>query len=196
MKNKPLYDIFISGKSIDLIAINENLIINSNYYKWFNDSDTTKYMQQHYYPNTIENQLDFYKRNISKNKTKLQLGILHKETQTFIGVISLSNIDFLNRSAEISGLIGEAKHKNFTNFLDASKLIIIHAFESLNLNRIYGGTITKEVDVMFCKMLGFKKEGISRNAVFKNNIYFDIYKHSILKHEYMDKIKIFKKAVL
>ncbi len=196
MENKILHDIFIYGKLIDLIVIDENLIKNSNYYSWFNNSETTKYMQQHYFPNTIENQLDFYSKNVRNSKNKVQLGILHKKTQSFIGIISLSNIDLLNRSAEISGIIGEARYKNFTNFLEASKLIIIHGFESLNLNRIYGGTIVKEVDLMFCKMLGFKNEGISRNAVFKNNLYCDIYKHAILKDDYTDKISIFKKSVL
>ena len=47
-------DVFIEGKEIDLICLNETLAVNSQWYQWFNDEKVTAFMQKHYYPNTKE----------------------------------------------------------------------------------------------------------------------------------------------
>ena len=47
----------------------------------------------------------FLKKEIENNSAKLQLGIVNKEDQIFIGTISLNNIDQFHRKCEISGFI-------------------------------------------------------------------------------------------
>ena len=184
-----VFDTFIKGENINLICLNEDVINNSNWYNWFNDEVNTDTMQQHYFPNTKEKQLNFYKSQIENNSSKIQLGILHSKDNILIGVISLSNINYLNRSAEFGVLVGEKKYKNFNYFIEAARLIINHGFETLNLNRISSGTIVKEIDTMFCKVLGFTHEGIFKEAVFKNGKYVDVYSHALLKKNYTKKIK-------
>ena len=131
---KHKFDTFILGKEINLVSLSEETVINSNWYNWYNDEETTLNMQQHYFPNTKEMQVEFYKKNIKNNPQKLQLGICHKNDNLLIGVISLSDINYINRTAEFAVIIGEKKYRNFNNFIEASKLIIKHGFESLNLN--------------------------------------------------------------
>lgn len=181
---KHKFDTFIVGKEINLVSLSEETVTNSNWYSWYNDEDATLNMQQHYFPNTKEIQVEYYKKNIMNNPQKLQLGICHKNDNFLIGVISLSDINYINRSAEFAVIIGEKKYRNLSNFIEASRLIIKHGFESLNLNRIYGGSTSKEIDIMFCKLLGFTHEGISRKAVFKDDKYVDIYRHALLKENY------------
>ena len=187
------FDVFIKGVEIDLICLNEDIISESNWYNWFNDSDVTKYMQKHYYPNTKSMQLSFYKNSIENNLNKLQCGIYHKESKILIGVISLNNINFINRNCELSVIIGEKKGQNLNVLVEAHKLLLRHAFETLNLNRVYGGAINKEMNLLFCRALGYSEEGILKNHVFKNGQYYDIYLFGILLERYLElKNKWFK----
>ena len=106
---------------------------------------------------------------------------MKKSNSLFCGVISLSNINHLNRNCEIGLIIGEAEARKLKYFIEAVKLTCKHAFDTLNINRIYSGTISKEIDELFCRVLGFEHEGLLRQAVFKNGAYHDIYQHALLK---------------
>ena len=181
------FDVFLKGKSVDLVSLNEEIVEKTNWYNWFNDEEITMFMQKHYYPNTKSKQLDYYKNEIENSTTKLQLGILHKKDNILIGVISLSDIDFLNRKCEISGLIGEKNYQNMKYIVEACKLIIKHAFDQLNMHKVYGGTIIKELSLMLCRVLGFKEEGLKRSDVYKNGKYNDIYLIGLMKEEYCEK---------
>ena len=181
MKKKKEFDIFIKGENIDLVVLTSEIVEQTNWYNWFNDEENTKHMQQHYFPNSREKQLKYFRDEIEGNNKKIQLGIVKQSNNLFCGVISLSNINYLNRNCEIGLIIGEAEARKLKYFIEAVKLISKHAFDTLNLNRIYSGTISKEIDELFCRVLGFKHEGVLRQAVFKNGAYHDIYQHALLK---------------
>lgn len=189
MDDKKQFDVFINGVLIDLVVLDEDAVVKTNWYNWFNDEETTQYMIKHHYPNTREMQLAYFKSEIENNSNKLQLGILHKKDKVLVGTVSLSNIDFLNRQCEIAGLIGDKKYQNFQSIMEACKLLITHAFMTLNMHRVYGGTIIKEVEQMFCRVLGFTHEGIQRKSVYKNGTYCDAYSFGLLKKEYLKKEK-------
>ena len=53
-------EVFIKGKSIYLKVLTKNDVLESNWYGWFNDEKTSKTLQKHYFPNTLENQLTFF----------------------------------------------------------------------------------------------------------------------------------------
>ena len=181
------FEVFIKGDLVDLVVLSEEIVKKTNWYQWFNDEETTKNMQKHYFPNTMEMQLNFFKEHIQNNKTKLQLGVVEKKTNIFCGVVSLSSIDYLNQSCEFGAIMGEEPSRNIKYFIEAGKLTIKHAFETLNMQRIFSGTIIKEIEDLLCKTLGFKHEGIKRKAVYKNGKFLDVYMHSILKSEYNTK---------
>ena len=175
------FDVFIKGESIDLVLLTNDVVEKTNWYKWFNDEETTKNMQKHYFPNSRELQLTYLKDAIEGNNKKIQLGIVQKSNNLFCGVISLTNIDHFNRCCEISAIIGEDEARKLQYFIEAAKLTCKHAFDTLNINRIYSGTISKEIDEMMCRVLGFEHEGLLRQAVFKNGAYHDVYQHALLK---------------
>ena len=187
MHGNQQFDVFIKGELIDLVVLDEDVVRETNWYNWFNDEGNMTSMQKHYYPNTRATQLEFFKNEIENNSDKLQLGIFHKEDKVLIGTVSLSDINLFNRQGEIAGLIGEKKYQNFRNIVEACKLLVKHAFDTLNMHRVYGGSIIKEVDEMFCRVLGFTHEGIKRECVYKNGKYHDAYCHSILREEYYKK---------
>ena len=179
------FDVFIRGKIIDLVVLNIELIESTNWYKWFNDEETTTYMQKHYFPNTKRLQSEYFINEIKDNNNKLQLGIVSKKDQIMIGIISLNDIDHINRKCETSCVIGEKKYRDMKNYIEAYRLIIKHGFDTLNMNRISGGTIKKELEDILCKFLGFKSEGILRESVYKNGKYYDTHFHSILYKDYL-----------
>ena len=80
-KNRELkFDVFIKGEKVDLIVMTKQIAEKTNWYLWFNDQETTMHIQKHYYPNTIEEQLIFFKNSLA-DKTKIVLGIVQKKRQ-------------------------------------------------------------------------------------------------------------------
>ena len=184
MNIKTPFDIFIKGTNIDLVVLTSEIVEKTNWYKWFNDEESTKYMQQHYYPNSKELQLKYFKEEIEGSDKKLQLGIYHKKEKYLIGTISLNNINFQHRKCEISGFIGEKKYQTLKPFLEANKLLIKHAFEQLNMNRIYGGALNKDVSDFFVRMLNFETEGVLIDDVYKNGHWNNVHLIGLLKKDY------------
>ena len=82
------------------------MLRNTNWYNWFNDEETTYGMQQHYFPNNKEKQKNFNEQ-IKDNPGKLQLGIVHIKDDILIGMIFLSDINTINKTAEFAIIIGE-----------------------------------------------------------------------------------------
>ncbi len=188
MHEEIIFDIFIPGQYVNLVALNERLIEDTNWYKWFNDAVGTMNMQKHRFPNTKALQLQYFKNNIENNPKKLQLGIVHNEDNILIGIVSLQ-IDDFNRKCELSEYIGEPEYRKLKYFVEASQLLIKHAFEQLNMNRIAVGSISKEVAVLFRRILGFKEEGIRRKEIYKNGKYNDVFLSGLLKEEWSSRCK-------
>ena len=181
------FDIFIKGKLVDLIILNEEVIESSNWYKWFNDEDTTLHMQKHYFPNTKEMQIDFYNNSLKNNESVIQLGILDNNKSIVFGIISLSSINFLNRNADWSVLIGEKEYRQLIYVNEAIDLILKHAFFTLNLYKVYGGYVEtlKEWGMFMQKRYNFKEEGRLRSHVYKNGKFLDLILIGLLKDDFM-----------
>ena len=184
MNIKTQFDIFIKGTNIDLVVLSSEIVGQTNWYSWFNDEENTEYMQQHYFPNSKELQLKYFRDNIEGNDKKIQLGIYHKKDKLLIGTISLNDINFQHRKCEISGFIGEKKYQTLKPFLEANKLLIKHAFEQLNMNRIYGGALNKDVSDFFVRMLNFETEGVLIDDVYKNGHWNNVHLIGLLKKDY------------
>lgn len=176
--------VFIKGEAIDLVGLNQEDVEKTNWYGWFNDRKVTKYLQKGYFPSTIESQMAFFEKNLKIPTNLLQLGIVSKSSPKLLGIISLGNIDFINRHAEISLVIGEPEGRNFSTSVEAWRLIFWHGFNVLNLNRIYGGSISQDVVDMMCRFACCKTEGVRRQDVFKNGSYHDTYLYGVLKTDF------------
>ena len=194
MSEKMKFNVFIKGKNVDLVVLDEEAVEKTDWFNWFNDEENTEYMQQHYYPNTRAKQLAFYKSEIENNPKKLQVGIFHNEDKVLIGVISLNNIDYLHRNCSTGTIIGIKKYRKVIYFLEAYKLLIKHAFEQLNINKISDGSVSKDVADLLIKTVGYKLEGVRRNELYMNGKYVDLYLIGLLKEEFYkggyDNIKI------
>ena len=182
--------VFINGEILYLKVLTSHDVDSTNWYGWFNNEETTSNMQKHYFPNTIDAQHRFLESTKS-DQGKIQLGIVEKSRHNLIGVVSLNHIDLINRNAEFSLLIGEKKFRNLKYAEESVFLILRHAFKSLNLHKVYGGSIeTLDSWVSFLeKRFGFQREGVQKDHVFKNGKYLDIINFSIISNTFLEKFK-------
>lgn len=108
------------------------------------------------------------------------------ETKKIIGYAQLTQIHFINSSANFSGiLIGDKDYRDGFAWMETYLFIMEYAFERLGLNRLYGTSmIGHRVSNHASEVFLWTTEGKMRQAVFKNGIYYDLKCSAILKDEY------------
>ena len=176
-------NIFIKGKNIYLKALTKEDVLISGWYGWFNDQSTCETLQKHYYPNSQQSQLEFLNDlYVGTNKySKIQLGVCKNHSSKILGVVSLSNISSINQTAEMSTVMGESEGKDLKIVTEAWRLLFWHGFNVLNLNKIYGGSISKSLVDLICRVAAGNPEGTRKKHVYKNGEFVDIYLYGILK---------------
>ncbi len=167
-------DILLKGNIINLRKINvDKDIRNGSWHTWFNDIEITQNLEHGIFPVSREEEIDIVEKEIINKKT-LILAIVNKLNNNAIGVISLKDIDYINRRAEIGIVMGFDKLPG--GALEAMTLITEHGFKRLNLNKIYCGQyegLWKWVEVL--SLVGFKIEGLRREHAFRDGRPIDIF---------------------
>ncbi|MDO9511707.1 MAG: GNAT family protein [Bacteroidales bacterium] len=101
-----------------------------------------------------------------------------------IGEVSLKNIKWLNRKAEISVMISnEFQHQGFGR--EAVLRIIHFSFDTLNFYRLEAQINHDNFhSIKMFECLGFVKEGVLRKAKYIDGEYHDIIQYGLLKPEF------------
>lgn len=175
-------DIFIEGEKVYLRALNL-LDLDGNYVSWLNDAKVCEFNAHHRFANTKEKTQD-YINSVNSSNTALVLAICSKEDDTHIGNISIQNINYIDSNGEFAIVMGEKDYHGKGFASEASKLIINHAFNSLNLHRIYCGTSIKNISMQkLAAKLNMKEEGCLKDALFKDGEYVDLKLYAVLKNQ-------------
>ena len=131
---------------------------------------------------TDRNWFNSYQNNRSNN---VRCAICLKNNDEFVGVIYLTNIDWISRTADFAISIGASRHRGKGIGREATLKILEHAFYDMNLNRVQLRVLdTNEPALKLYKSIGFKQEGLLREVVWKNNKYHNLFVMSILKKEF------------
>lgn len=174
---------FYQTERLGLRYIGE-LDCDGNYESWFNDIEVCKYNSHHKFPKSKQEIKD-YIREVNHSNNFLVLAIIDKKNNKHIGNISLQEINYIDRNAELAFIIGEKEYWKKGYATEAAKLIIKHAFIELNLHRLYLGTADNNLGMLkLAEKLGFKREGLRKEALFKNGTYHDIIEYGIIKGDY------------
>ncbi len=177
----------IIGKRIDLILLSPEDDL-SNYLKWMNDKQVTKYLESGRSETTLESLKDYIKQNNSS--TSVLLGIFEKRSKKHIGNIKLHLIDYQNKSGEIGIMIGETSAQGQGYAFEAIRLVIDYAFFNLELNRVTTGMVVDNVGSKKAfEKAGFILEGTLRESFFSNGFFYDCHRLAVLKSDYIKKIK-------
>jgi len=121
---------------------------------------------------------------LHENGREIRLIIEEELKKNLYGIISLINIDHVNRSAEFEAVVEKYFYiKGY--FKKSVYLLLKYAFNELGLNRI--SVRISEKNIKFSKnfeTLGFVQEGVLINALNSNGHIQNIHVYSILKSEY------------
>lgn len=139
-------------------------------------------------PYTLEDAANFLKMAESMNP-KCIFAIDYKNN--YVGNISLMRgNDVYRKSAEIGYFIGEP-FWNLGITTQAVKLITQWGFENLDIVRIHTGIFSfNKASQRVLEKCGFVFEGISKQAIFKNNHFYDEVRYGLTKQHPSDKLTI------
>ena len=155
--------------------------------RWLNDPDVTRFLlissplSSAMEENWFEEQLKVPPSEGQVLAIEVQAG----EEWIHIGNTGLHNVDAINRNAEFGIFIGETGYHNKGLGTAATRLTLKHGFDNLNLNRIYLYVYENNPRAIKAyETAGFVREGMLRQAVFKNGRYLDLMVMSVLRSEW------------
>lgn len=120
-----------------------------------------------------------------QDEHKLTLGIVVQESNRLIGGTGLHEIDFKNRHAGFGIAIGEKEEWGKGYGTEATRLIVQHAFDTLNLHRLWLHVYEfNERGIRVYEKVGFRKEGVMRQHTYREGRYWDTMIMGILRTEW------------
>ena len=128
---------------------------------------------------------DAWFQNCTNGLARLRFTIETEEDGP-VGLIGLRDIDWKNGSAVGLGMrIAKTNLRTRGLATDAWMTLFRYAFDELRLNRIVGSYIEyNKASARVCEKVGFKIEGIQREAVYKGGKFHNVYALSCLKSDY------------
>lgn len=150
---------------------------------WRNDKDTIDLLGANFRYINIETDSEWMNQYQKNREHQVRCAIC--DDDKMIGMISIVNIDYINRKAELHLMIGDQDSRGKGYGTKVMKMMINHAFYNLNLNKLYLTTLeTNEGAKKLYSKVGFKIDGILRDEVYKNGKYINCLIMSILKDDY------------
>ena len=159
---------FLVGKTVYLRPPDSQKdVLSGDWFSWFNDKATTRYINQGAWPNTIEKQTA-YVEALKHDRTRLVLCIVDRRTQRHRGVVSFSSIDLLNRRAQIAIVMGAKRYPPEAP-IEAMALMTQHAFDRLNLLKLNAGQceeLWKWINIL--ELIGYRIEGYTEVCLLRD----------------------------
>ena len=156
--------------------------------KWRNDPELIACLGAPYRFINEDVDADWYDKYIHTRSSSVRCAIVDSEKEDeVLGLISLLNINYINRCAELHIMIGEKENRGRGLGFFAVKAMIEHAFLNINLRRIELGVLENNIPAIgLYKKCGFVQEGIKRDSHYKNGKYISMIIMSVLRNEYFD----------
>ena len=175
---------FIEGETIDLVASNSNWA--KLECKWKNDPKVRRYARS-MWPSILEEVKKWYEPPADRHiRNFIVFLIYHKADKRPIGKVGFSRINWVNRNANIWGLIGEPEYWGKGIIGEATKLLIRYGFTELNLHKIYAGVFSPNArSLRAAEKLGFEKEGVIKESEYVDGKYLDEHKFALFKRDWM-----------
>lgn len=150
---------------------------------WLNDPEIRATLQW-YRPLNRKAEEDFIDR-VGQSEHDLVLLIVLKEGNRPIGVAGLHEIDFKNRHAMYGICVGCRDEWGKGHGTAVTRLMVGHAFETLNLNRVGLRVYEDNVrGIRAYERAGFKREGIVRQDNYRGGRYWNTIFMGILRAEW------------
>ena len=175
---------FFAGSQVYLRPL-EKTDLNEQYLAWLNDPEVTRYLETGVFPATRQD-LERFFESVTGSRSQVILAIVDKKSDRHIGNVKLGPIDWVHRRAVFGILIGEKKFWGRGIGQEVTHLAVEYAFLRLNLNRVSLGVFAEHKAGVRCyEKIGFRKEGLCRQDLFRNGEYHDRLLMGLLRAEYL-----------
>jgi len=180
---------FLIGNSVYLrsVEISDASLIQ----RWHNDPELRKFARCGGLPVTIVGEKNDIKIARDSNDD-VYLMIVKKSRNQPIGFIRVNWLTNPSRNVWLRMIIGDKKSwgKNYAR--NALQLVLEWLFSELNIHRVSLETYaTNKRALKFFKKIGFRQEGIAREAHFSDGTFYDIICFGLLKREFKNSNWIF-----
>lgn len=174
----------IQGEKIYLTAVEKSSL--EQLRTWRNKPELRKYFRE-YREISSDMQESWYKNRVLENDKQIDFEIRDISTNNLIGHCGLYYISWVNRTAELTIYIGDAKYRNGGYGKDALTLLMNYAFDTVNLNRVWCEVFSNNEAIHVYRKLGFIDEGKLREHHYEDGKYIDCYMLGLLKSDWVCK---------
>ncbi len=174
---------FLVGETIYLRPL-EAADATSSYAGWLNDGATTRFMESGHFPSTRESVAE-YIASTAGRRDLIFLAIVLEEDDRHAGNVKLGPINWIHRNAEFGILIGDPAARGRGIGSEATRLVLGHAFDRLNLHRVALGVVADNLPaIRSYEKVGFREEGTYRQAILREGGFVDVKRMAILASEF------------
>ena len=154
--------------------------------RWRHDREVVGFLGTPFRFINLETDGQWFDDYLKNRKNQVRCGIYVRPSNKLIGVVYLTQIDHVNRNAELSIMIGDRSYWGKRIGAAAAQSMLEHAFKDLNLHRVYLSVLKDNARaVRMYKNLGFKQEGKLEDALFKNGEYKDLILFGMTKKDFV-----------
>lgn len=174
---------FLKGTRLYLRELRES-DVNDDYYRWMNDSETGRYMNHRFFPQSKEGILRYMQAHSGTNN-EVMFAFCLLENDRHIGNGKLGPIDWINRHGEVSLLIGEKDCWGKGYATEGIGLIVQYAFQRLGLHRLNAGMYTANLGSKRAfEKNGFQLEGTRKDFAYSSEGWQDAYMMGLIRPQY------------
>lgn len=149
--------------------------------KWFSDPQVTRFLGRDPGITLAEEERWFreYERKRDEQIFAIEVDGQH------VGNVGLHRIDTRHRRADLGIVIGEADRWSRGYGTDALRAVLRYAFQGLALHKVSLDVLaSNERAIRVYERLGFVREGVRREDVFKEGRFVDVVRMGILSREF------------
>jgi RimJ/RimL family protein N-acetyltransferase len=171
------------GEKVELGPVQREYL--PRYVEWLNDWETGRYLV----PGVptlfnLEDETDWFERR-RKDHDNFVFAILTLAEHKLIGNCGLHQVDWKNRTGVFGIVIGDKDYWSRGYGTDAVRTLLRFAFEQLGLNRVELEVYDYNPRAVHAyEKAGFRRDGIRRQALYRDGTFHDIYLMSILRQEW------------
>jgi RimJ/RimL family protein N-acetyltransferase len=150
---------------------------------WLNDPEVNRTIL-HAHPLSVQAEQNWLAK-LAESQENIALAIVLQDGDRLLGVTGLHQFDGRNRHASFGITVGVKEEWGKGHGTAATELMVRHAFETLNLNRVWLHVLTThDRGIRAYERVGFKREGVLRQHLYREGKYQDILSMAILREDW------------
>jgi Acetyltransferases, including N-acetylases of ribosomal proteins len=152
------------------------------YYSWRNDVEINIFDQPGFNSPIAFEIVEEWCDKVINQKDGYTFFLKDEVANVYIGICALMHIDYKNRNCELSIVIGNRDYWGKGVGTEVMNQLIEWGFNSLNLHKLYLHVFSSNTRaISLYEKLGFKKEGVFEEELFRNGEYQSIIRYGLLK---------------